>query len=175
MVRMLDILAEYLKYRQFPFQVRNLLVIAAKKLWSWILKTSFLYYEGVRALEQVVQRLWNFVSCGGRGATWTWPWAACFSCPCLSRGFRQVEPQQPLSSLLVIVWPLPLRFKKKWRKICSFSRRRLALWWMLFWSKTDELKIMWAVYLLFFPFTLTVLAADNSSCSDFGYSIKIIF
>uniref|UniRef100_U3K7H6 Uncharacterized protein n=1 Tax=Ficedula albicollis TaxID=59894 RepID=U3K7H6_FICAL len=36
MVRMLDILAEYLKYRQFPFQVRNLLVIA-----------------GVKALEQI--------------------------------------------------------------------------------------------------------------------------
>lgn len=41
--------------------------------------------------------------------------------------------------------------KKTWKKMPSFSKKGPALWWMLFWSEIDELKIMLSVYLLFYP------------------------
>lgn len=117
MVRMLDILAEYLKYRQFPFQVR-ILVVVAKKLWSWEEEKS-----GDRALEEVVQTLWNLHPLWHSKATWTSPWATCFSCPHLSRRVRKddLQPQ-----LFCIMASLPLCLRKDIRK-CRLFLEKLGI------------------------------------------------
>lgn len=59
MVRMLDILAEYLKYRQFPFQVRSLVV--AEKLGS---SQEALILNIKQKTKQIFSLLWGWQSTG---------------------------------------------------------------------------------------------------------------